>query len=659
MANRQGKDETGKVIRDMGEQYAIALNTEELYGKQAVLCHDAGLIRLTQPQYISCKGFAGIAQAKPTQKLLHSSDNTHGKMMVSIGTNLNHAPLKQSSKSSVEINSTILQFAMAQLLQEQLPGTKKVYATFLTLTYPNSNKGNLAEKADLNMKRVSLLLDQLTKGTSRKNGLRLVGGNYLGALVNREVTINEELYSKGSTVGIWNDHVHIILLSDTLINIDATKKVIFKRWKELNKDYKNLSSKAIKLEPIYDPKNPNGNYEDVVVKAIKEVVKYSTKPADINFLCKRKDNYGLEVFAELFNALKGKQMRRRHGLLWNAKNFLSKFDAFENAIRFTTVEEFPDIVTQLSNLVYNHDYKQLGRYEAIHERQLTSDEILYQNRSLIEKILVRDDDVNLIQDFIGKTASKLTTAMQSAYAEVFKSFVFATSLDDLMDKLNVFVSKAHADNKPLKAYDIELLANAITEKYDNGVLKVNLTEYKKLVTDMRLEFYDHYDKYVDAIKGPDATEQSKADWAIFAEKQGLSTGFIKDTLEIELYALSDYSENQLIDYLGTALFGSNVWESMKAEETEKEETKLFIENEKIIELASRNIERCSFAESYPIDKRVPQVKLRLPKIIIEVIGDFFEESRYVSEGYGLVALESSPAHYCETYVQPEIINPFL
>lgn len=660
MAMRVKKDENGTVTKSIGEKYGIILHTEELYGKQALNCHEAGLLKLSKAQQASCEGFVGVAKAKPTQELLHSSDNSHGKTLITIGTNLNHAPLRQQAKSSIEVNKTMLQFEIARKMLKVQTGSDEIIPYFVTLTYPNSNKGNFKGKAKQNSQRVSTLLKNLKDGAGRGNGLQLVGGKYLGSLMTRELTVNEKVFMTQGTIGLWNDHVHLVLFADKQLNIKKTGDVIFKRWAELNADYPTLNKGAFEFVRAFDPKNPQNAGKDAISKAMKEVIKYSTKPADLNMICKKSDTYSLEVFAELFNGLKGEQMRRRHGLLWYASNFLSKFDEFENAIRLAISNDFPDIVTQLSKLVYNHSYKIHGRYEPVYERELSADEILFHNRSLIEKVLVSDDVIAFADGFVDDISSKVNTEMKKVYRDVFLDTVYLNTIDHLLDKLKAFADKAKYKGEKGKAYDLGLLSDSIQQRYTTGGLSIDLRGFKNMVQVKRLEFYDLFDKHVAKIKGLNAPQENKAKWALFADEQGLNTN-LPDDFKIELYACFGWSDDEIADYLGNALLGSQKWEIEKADRDELREQAEHDQRVKIINLLSSSRVMFCFAESFPIVLDVPEVKLNRPKMIEKIVNVFEEvECVYVSDGFELVALEESPEFICDSYTPKkiELVNPF-
>lgn len=656
MAIRVSKGKDGKISKTIGDKYGIILKTEELYGKRAKQCAELGLISLSGTQLATITGFVGIAAVKPTQQYLHSSDNTHGKTLIPIGTNLNHGPLKQQSKSSVEVNETILQYEIIKRLLKAKTGSDLVYAYFLTPTYQNCDVGELAEDAALNSSRVTDLLRSLNDGATRNNGVQLVGGQYVGALITREITINEEKFKAQSKKGVWNDHVHIVLLSDKPLDVKKTEKVLFKKWKSLNPEPNRVNRGAFNFKAAYDLKKPGNADKDAIASAMKEAIKYSIKPSDLNMLCERDDDYSLAMFAELFNALHGSQLKRRHGLWWNAKNFLSLMDEFKNAIRLTTVEEFPDVVTQLSKLVYNHAYKKYGRYEAVYERELSADEILYHNRSLIEKILVTDDVIDRVHEFLKNKKTKITNEMKQFYAETFKDITFCNTIDDLLTKLQSFSNMAKRHNKALKSYDIELLSKSIQEKYKDGCLKLDLSQYKNMILDKRAATYDLYDANVAIIKGSAATSENKANWATFADKQGLSVGNIKDVVRVDLFAAADWSDEKLDDYFGNAFIGKAEWAEFKKIDTVDHFVKVF-------KLLNRNVAKMSFVPSFPVVVSVPKVELNRPKIVLkEVFSSPFSDVKeydavYVNP-YELSVIGVSSTYICDDY-EPVDMADFL
>lgn len=567
MAIKAKKDKT------IQERWSTIIHTEQRFARMLLQANRQQLVNLTPKQRNNMTGFIGVMMGNPTQQLLHSSDNTHGKMRLLISTGDHQSPLQQQQDSSARVNQVTQQMHIAQRLtksQSTVVGdvTGDMNAYMLTLTRPNTHKGKLNADYKKHRERVSKLMKALKDGANNGNGVQLVDGTYLGGLVSHEVTVKHELIEKQATHGIYHPHTHIIILADADLNVRATGEVLLDKWRALNSDL-SLSGDAFDFKPCFDP-SAGANSRNAQISAIKEAVKYTVKPETWYRLSDTSSQYQLEVFAELYNAVKGKKLKQSHGLLELASNFLSVFEDFSNAMSFSVMDEFPDLVTQLTELVFDKNMSKHGGYMAVYGRELTLDEVLYYNYGLIEDVLVSSDLEAEIEAFFDKYADDMKTDKQKIYMDTFVSMTFERAKDDIFKRLEKFAKLEEHKNNDLKAYDIRLFSDAVKLGfYGRDRLTVEAVSHIKFVIKESEKYDQLFSKYVAPLSGPNATMDNHAMCADFRDKQGLNvstSGYYRSGGGASYSKLVDVFVDESIenaeDYFGVRFFGDD-WVDIK------------------------------------------------------------------------------------------------
>lgn len=569
-AKRENIDKKIKA-KTIQQTYSTIIYTEKVFARMMLKSHELGLIKLSTKQLHNMQGFIGIMSVNPTQRLLHSSDNSHGKIPLLISCGDHQSPLQQQNDSSARINQVVRQLDVAERLtfaESKLYGnvSGKMYAYMLTLTRPNTHKGRLNADYTKHRSRISKLLKALKDGAANKNGLQLIDGNYLGALASHELTLSDTFFKKDATQSIYHPHTHILILADAPLNEKATFNVLMDKWRALNSDL-GLAEDGNNFKACYDP-NSNQNSPNVQKKAIKEAVKYTVKPENWNKVSDSSDSYMVEVFAEMYNAVKGKKLKQSHGLLETASNFISTFGDFENALSFTIMDEFPDIVTQMTELVFDKAIEKKGGYKAVYGRELTLDEVMFYNYGLVEETLVSSDLEHEIELFFDKYEDDFTTKKQLLYADVFKSFVFARTVDEVKERLERF-AKIEDSNNALKAYDIRLFASAFDNSNVADRLVIEAVSHVHFLQDERKKYVDLFDKHVAPLSGVNATDSNHEMVANFLDQQHLnvnesryyrSGGGASYTLGVELFV--DEKIEDVESYFGIRFFGDD-WLDIK------------------------------------------------------------------------------------------------
>lgn len=577
-------DKDGKVTkRYIADVFSTSIFSEDNFMKMLVAVDDAGLLlnknKLSDKARKNMRSLIGMRQGKPTYDFLHSTDNTHGKLRKLISCGDHQSPLQQQQDSSVRVNLVMQQFDVAKRLTEaqgRLFGdvSGEMFTTMLTVSRQNTHKGKLVEEYKKHRSRVSRMQTALKDGARNKNGLQLVGGQYLGAFASHEITVNNDIFNARGTTKLYHPHTHILIISDAPLDMDATADVLWKKWQALNiKDGVPVDRKGFKFIEAYDPNAPKTGkmMDDNKMAAVKEAVKYSVKPDIWSKLSDVNDTYQLEVFAEIYNAVKRSVVKQSYGLLDTARNYISTYKPFSSAMSFSITDRFPDIVTQLSELVFDSGKSKHGGYNAFYKRELTPDEIIYYNRGLIEDVLVSADAEAYIESFFDEYEDAMTTRKQQLYAEVFKSFAFERTVDDLLEKLEIFATREDIAENTGKAYDIRLLSNAVLQSLDGDVLRIDSRFHEHFLNRERSKYAALFQKHVAPLSGMYATEENHNLFATFLDKQGLSASgaFVSETV-VSIYAddffagannRSDLDEN-ITEFLGVAFF-SDDWVNIK------------------------------------------------------------------------------------------------
>lgn len=444
-----------QVKYDVADKFAVATLTEQYFCNAVVDCVDAGLIKKTDTQRKRYDISSHVVREMKNYQLLTNSKGDIGKMRVFMGCGDHLSPLQEQNDSSRRVREVTIQMEIAQrLFEKQYPGNK-MHAFMLTLTVPNARKGNLKEHFENQRKRVSALIKSLKDGSTRKNGLQLVGdGDFVGAFVSHELTINDKALNSESIFNLYNDHSHVIVLTNDDIDVDESAKVLFAKWQKLNAKDFNLARGAFDFERAYS-KNSKSSAS---IEAVKEAVKYAVKPATWNQLKDTKTNkYQREVFSEIYNSLAGVKKKMSHGILRDASMFLRLFSEFENSISYSVSGGFPDLVTQLVSVE-----REKNRFVSKHLRKLTNSEIIYHNKDIIKNMLVSAELEAELFDYID-TELSLTDSKSQLFVDVFREMTFVNSVDDLISHIGLMAAKADAANQKEKACDLRLFADAIEE----------------------------------------------------------------------------------------------------------------------------------------------------------------------------------------------------
>lgn len=556
----KAKYDDKKIKYGVSDKFGVATLTEQYFCNAVVDCIDAGLIKKSVIQRKRYDISSHVVREMKNYQLLTNSKGDVGKMRVFMGCGDHLSPLQEQNDSSRRVREVTVQMEIAQRLFEKQYANQKMHAFMLTLTVPNARKNNLKEHFANQRKRVSALIKSLKDGVNRQNGLQLVGdGDFIGAFVSHELTINDSALSSESVFNLYNDHSHVIILTDDDIDVDESANVLFDKWQKLNAKDFNLSRGAFDFERAYDK---NGK-SSASIEAVKEAVKYAVKPSTWNKLKDTKTSkYQREVFAEIYNSLSGVKKKMSHGILRDASAFLRLFDEFENSISFSVSGGFSDLVTQLVSIE-----KEKNRFVSKHLRRLTNEEIIYHNKDIIKNMLVSAELESELFDYIDNELS-VADAKSQLFVDVFREMTFVNSVDDLIERINKCAVKADGENQKEKAIDLRLFAEAIKENVtyietvhsekpihvwtnlfnakwvypDNDVATDIVLQRDFLLVDCVSEI-----KYKNQIAGDFAKIYKQkfgsfdADFSKLKNKLSLDTSFSKSRIDVNLFADVDGS----------------------------------------------------------------------------------------------------------------------
>lgn len=617
MMTMKAKNVLKDKAENLGKKFSVALETERRASEMLLDCYDKGLInnKLSEKAIHNLKAVKKLVMTHPQMQLLHSKDGTSGKMRKLMLASGDHKfPLQQQQDTSRKINEKMLELDVALRILKERNGIDVPHAYSLTLTVPNVHKGQLEQrfgswsKLSKDAKKRNLrytnsrLKKEFNKGVdpNHRSHFGLVGGTYLGGMYAFELTVNDKNLEAGKGKSIYHPHVHWIIFSDTVLDEKATADAIFDKWQSINPHVK-LSRAAFDFEHVYKKqastkaKNKTDKelendlktmakdqLKQTIISGIKEATMYTMKPQSWDALYKKP-----EEFAEVYNALHGAKAKNNVGVMYEASTFLRVFEEFMNGFGMSTMTEFPDIVTQLSKLDFKHNKDMnyhtngmfSGGYIMKHDRELTPDEVIFYNRSILEHCLVDENTESKIEKFLDCFSSNIPDKKMKIYAKVFESYTFARNFDELQDRLQKFANEqdgvavlsdqllARAKNKKeqknlelrikkaeAKAYDIRLLADSLSALYDpiKETLVVDSSNHTRYLKDLFQSYKTLYKKHMGTLDG----------FSEFASKQGLpdpSSPFsvVADTTPINLFVDIPEIEN----YLGSRFFEN--WADVK------------------------------------------------------------------------------------------------
>lgn len=199
---------------------------------------------------------------------------------------------------------------------------------------------------------------------------------------------------------------------------------------------------------------------------------------------------------------------------------------------------------------------------------MTLDEVMFYNYGLVEETLVSSDLEHEIELFFDKYEDDFTTKKQLLYADVFKSFVFARTVDEVKERLERF-AKIEDSNNALKAYDIRLFASAFDNSNVADRLVIEAVSHVHFLQDERKKYVDLFDKHVAPLSGVNATDSNHEMVANFLDQQHLnvnssryyrSGGGASYTLGVELFV--DEKIEDVESYFGIRFFGDD-WLDIK------------------------------------------------------------------------------------------------
>lgn len=572
---------------DLGIKFSVAYQTQRRCEEMLLRCHSKGLLNkpLSNKQLDNTKASHELMGLYMDQKLLHSSDREHGKLMKLITCGDHLFPLQQMNDTSEKIRKKMLELDVAMRISGTRYGTELLHAYSCTFTVPNPSKGELFEvfgspsnknfkgldkKKNMRhaMKRVKEALYKAQE--NKKRSQIVVGGDYVGGFYAFEITVNDDNLQKGTGKSIYHPHIHFIMFTTELIDEKQTGKNLYNLWQKKNPHLK-LNKGAFDFEHVYKkqqralalkngksvPSNQKMMVElknatkevlkESLMGAIKEATMYTAKPQGWDSLYDHE-----EEWAEVYNSLKGAKAKNNVGIMHEASQFLSIFEDLNGAFGLSVMSDFPDIVTRCSDLIWENDNllstktKGLfeGRYKMENERTLTADEVVYFNKSIIEQSLVNDQDEFSIEQFLAKYTDKISNSKLQDYAHVLDSYTFARSLDELVERLEEYAAKEEVKEKHAKAWDIRYLSGAITSLHSDGILKIDKSDLNNYLDGLRQTYIKAYDQNVQPLLG----KNNATNWGAFenfADKQGLSdphTQFANRSNQIELNLFVDVED---------------------------------------------------------------------------------------------------------------------
>ena len=390
---------------NLPKKFRIVVTSEELFLHYMLYCVKTGLLKvgkdITKKQYEELKSTGGHVSFR-TQTMVTYTDGaaTSGKPVTIYTTNIAGSPMRalaQASQREYDIRYTMATAARTAAFY----GHSKIYGYFLTITIPNVGLGKLKKAFRTLSRKAGQFRKAIEDATRRKGNLQLTGRYgkavaLLGAVLKLEITVNEVSLKNHFKTNLYHPHAHILLITDAPLNCQLTKFDLFQYWQKKNPSLQ-LSAKAFKLEPCYSKDGIAVGDSAALRSAVVEAAKYTIKPDYYKHFPKVPTKYAAKIFAELRRATKGAQVMRSSGIMAKAKGFInwsSRQKPLHEAMLAGGYDEnmpledvyVPDVYSRVSTIRNGH---------VLEDRELTGDELLGANRTLLQNAILDDVDHHL------------------------------------------------------------------------------------------------------------------------------------------------------------------------------------------------------------------------------------------------------------------------
>lgn len=312
---------SSKVSRNFESQSLGILYSEILFNKMALYCAENEMIELTDKQLNTLKalektGGLSVASQKLTHRVLASSDHSMVKHLV-MTPQIAGSPVRESNRASEQILKSLHIYQIMNYLLGK--DDKDLKAAFLTFSFKNADLGHLTDAEQA----LNMIYKKLRRYMERTCDFG--SAEYLGTLPSLEVTVNLEKLYKRDTRGLFHPHFHVVIFYSGEINLGNVYRQLWAKYKDLcDKANAKASAAAFLLEPTYDKDSENEEQYVIfdngqqkqskekrqkgLLDSILEATKYETKPADLNAVAiDKKDpkplkNFKAKAWAELYNS---------------------------------------------------------------------------------------------------------------------------------------------------------------------------------------------------------------------------------------------------------------------------------------------------------------------------------------------------------------------
>lgn len=483
------------------------IRSEQLYNRLALAASNAGYLTLTEKQFDQLRylrKFGFIELPRSGSEYIVISDSAKQTLKAKIITpGLPHSPLKESNAASTRALEAMNTLLLMRGIQQMRTGSDELSADFLTLTFQNVQFGELRDSLDDLKKGYRQLKDWLRK-TYKFSKFHL-----LGAMPRFEITINREALEKHSKFNLYHPHIHVILFSDEITDIDKISRDIYQKWAQIcEKMGHKTDAQAFKLEHAYTKDEKTG--KKIVSSgdaAIAEAVKYVVKPSEVNRLGKLDksgnfDDFSLKVFAEIYRSFvrrssNGRQLKFRvdsSGLVKEARSYLNAFKKsglgglFGMQYSDNDLVRVPSIFSQVSTLVVRGikaSSRIKGGFKFFSEYKKTQNfsaaEMLYYNSALIANVVFKDFDLKKIKKLVLNIADVSSidelNKRQKTMIWLLENWLNITTnidqvnvvFDDWLETCKEAIANSNnSDLASSKISDIKSLKNAFNWAIDNS-----------------------------------------------------------------------------------------------------------------------------------------------------------------------------------------------
>lgn len=256
---------------------------------------------------------------KPRSRKYYQIDGTHnypiinGKhILFGSGDHISPASSNIDKHNRIKNRITPQLQNTQQLIFDKYQTSMSMYAYLITIEIPAINKDELNPIINKYNTSSSMLLKSLNDASKRKTGPQLFDNNknqvdMIGGISSVDVDLIPQNILTKKNIFIYT--IQIIIITPTKIDISEAKKIVTKKWKNLNSESK------LNIKPIQHRDNTDDNINEIT-----KAISFQANGINPNIWehfrnQKQINNYQLCIFSEIYNVVASLKKIRTYGFI--------------------------------------------------------------------------------------------------------------------------------------------------------------------------------------------------------------------------------------------------------------------------------------------------------------------------------------------------------